>query len=114
MPGSSRMEKGLEPVACAGPPTCHCNICKRSSFPKRLQERGRGWLVAAAGQGTPDSNPSNHPLHISLVVSSLRRQIIPSTMNPRVPHRSALHPLLCQDLQASQYPATPAYFFLAS
>ncbi|CAB1437253.1 unnamed protein product [Pleuronectes platessa] len=75
--------------------------------------RGRGWLVAAAGRGTPASNPSNHPFHISLVVSSLRRQIIPSTMvNPRVPHRSAPHPLLCQDLQASQHPATPAYFFL--
>ncbi|CAB1436740.1 unnamed protein product [Pleuronectes platessa] len=33
-------------------------------------------------------------------------------MNLRVPHRSAPHPLLCQDLQTSQHPDTPAYFFL--
>ncbi|CAB1419571.1 unnamed protein product [Pleuronectes platessa] len=39
---------------------------------------------------------------------------IPWYQNPRVPHRSALHPPLCQDLQASQHPATPAYFLLAS
>ncbi|CAB1445512.1 unnamed protein product [Pleuronectes platessa] len=50
-----------------------------------------------------------------LGVSSLQRQIIPSTTNPRVPRRSALHPPpRCQDLQASQHPATPAFLFLAS
>ncbi|CAB1459794.1 unnamed protein product [Pleuronectes platessa] len=53
-------------------------------------------------------------LHISLGVSSLQRQIIPSTTNPRVPRRSALHPPRCQDLQASQHPATPAFLFLTS
>ncbi|CAB1439234.1 unnamed protein product [Pleuronectes platessa] len=54
-----------------------------------LNLQGRSWLVAAAGRGTPDSNPPNHPLHISLVVSSLRRQIIPSTTNARL---FVLHP----------------------
>ncbi|CAB1415166.1 unnamed protein product [Pleuronectes platessa] len=53
-------------------------------------------------------------LHISLGVSSLQCQIIPSTTNPCVPRRSALHPPRCQDLQASQHPATSAFLFLTS
>ncbi|CAB1437655.1 unnamed protein product [Pleuronectes platessa] len=80
---------------------------------RQEQAGGRGWLVAAAGRGTPAPNPSNHPLHKSLVYSKLECQIIPSTMNLCVPHRSAPHPLLNQDLQASQHPAVPAFIYLS-
>ncbi|CAB1425811.1 unnamed protein product [Pleuronectes platessa] len=76
--------------------------------------RGRGWLVTAAGRDTPASNSTNHHCYISLVVSSLRRPIIPSSMDACVPHCSALRPPTCQDLQASLHPASPAFSCLVS
>ncbi|CAB1452541.1 unnamed protein product [Pleuronectes platessa] len=83
------------------------------SFHQMLSGGVAGWWLQ-------QDKPHLHPilliilLHISLGVSSLQRQIIPSTTNPCVPCRSALHPPRCQDLQASQHPATPAFLFLAS
>ncbi|CAB1426989.1 unnamed protein product [Pleuronectes platessa] len=75
---------------------------------------GRGWLVTAAGRDTPASNSTNHHCHISLVISSLRRQIIPSSMDACVPHCAALRPPTSQDLLASQHPASPALSSLVS
>ncbi|CAB1449343.1 unnamed protein product, partial [Pleuronectes platessa] len=75
---------------------------------------GRGWLVTAAGRDTPASNSTNHHCYISLVVSSLRRQIIPSSMDACVPHCAALRPPTSQDLLASQHPASPALSSLVS
>ncbi|CAB1414957.1 unnamed protein product [Pleuronectes platessa] len=77
-------------------------------------KQGRGWLVTAAGRDTPASNSTNHHCYISLVVSSLRRPIIPSSMDACVPHCSALRPPTCQDLQASLHPASPAFSCLVS
>ncbi|CAB1455932.1 unnamed protein product [Pleuronectes platessa] len=60
------------------------------------------WLAPdCSGRGTPAPNSSHHPLHKSLVCSSLRRQIIPSSPNLHVPYRSASHPRLVLDLPAS-------------
>ncbi|CAB1460186.1 unnamed protein product [Pleuronectes platessa] len=88
--------------------------CQQSAPGQGGVAAGRGWLVTAAGRGTPASNSTNHHCYISLVVSSLRRQIILSSMDACVPHCSALRPPTCQDLQASLHPASPAYSCLVS
>ena len=97
---------------------CVCIVCCFSSFPSVspcvcVCGRGRGWLLGCSRRGTPALNPSNHPLHKSLVVAPRRRQIILSTMYLHVPCYSAPHPRHYQDLQASQHPAVPAGTYLS-
>ena len=97
---------------------CVCIVCFFSSFPSVspcvcVCGRGRGWLLGCSRRGTPALNPSNHPLHKSLVLAPCRRQIIPSTMYLHVPLYSALHPRRYRDLQASQHPAVPAWINLS-
>ncbi|CAB1431440.1 unnamed protein product [Pleuronectes platessa] len=94
-----------------GPASCTADTAVEEESTSGL---GRGWLVTAAGRDTPASNSTNHHCYISLVISSLRRQIIPSSMDACVPHCSALRPPTCQDLQASLHPASPAFSCLVS
>ncbi|CAB1436719.1 unnamed protein product [Pleuronectes platessa] len=105
-PGKSKEEEGRMEIEQDGQR-------ERELEPGTKVDRGRGWLLGCSGRGTPAPNPSNHPLYKSLVYSPLQCQIIPSTMNLRVPHRLAPHPLLNQDLQASQHPAAPAFIYLS-
>ncbi|CAB1460696.1 unnamed protein product [Pleuronectes platessa] len=90
-------------------------LCQKNSELVALSCVWQGACVAPAAAYEAHLLPisSHHLLHKSLVVSPLRRQIIPSTMNLCVPHRSAPHPLLNQDLRASQHPAAPAFIYLS-